>query len=95
MEGIIKYAGAGGSQQKNFFRELRAAYERRKNTSAEHELEGFGEMEFVKQYGPTLIGEAKDVLSAYLDDWDHENEDNENLRAPENAERRRVKWREY
>ena len=72
MENMTKYSGGGGANQKNFVRELRATYGRMKNSSKEHELEGFGEMEFVKQLGPCLIGESKDVLSAFIDVWDHE-----------------------
>ena len=95
IQGITRYSGAGGSTQKAFIREVRAAYERMKNTSTEHELNGFGEMEFIRLFSSVLVGEAKDVLSAYLDDWDHENEDNENHKAADNAERRIVKWRAY
>ena len=95
MENMTKYSGGGGANQKFFVRELRATYGRMKNSSKEHELEGFGEMEFVKQLGPCLIGESKDVLSAFIDVWDHENKDNENIKAAKNAEKRRVEWREY
>ena len=61
-----------------------------KNSSAKHELNGLKEMEFIKLLSSKLDGESKDLLSAFLDDWDHENEDNENHRAADNAETRRI-----
>ena len=90
IQGITRYSGGGGSAQKTFIREVRAAYERMKNSSSEHELNGFGEMEFIKLLSSKLDGESKDVLSTFLDDWDHENEDNENHTAADNAETRRI-----
>ena len=95
IQGITRYSGGGGSTQKTFIHEVRAAYERMKNSSAEHELNGFGEMEFIKLLSSKLDEESKDVLSAFLDDWDHDNEDNKNHRAAENAETGRILWRAY
>ena len=95
IQGITRYSGGGGSAQKFFIREARAAYEQMKNSSTEHELNGFGEIEFIKLLSSNLDGESKDILSAFLDDWDHENEDNENHRAADNAKTRRIMWRTY
>ena len=95
MQRMTKYSGGGGSAHKFFIRECWTTYERMKISSAEHELEGFGELEFVKRLSPILVGESKDVLSAFLDDWDHKNEGNENIKAAKHAEKRRIEWREY
>ena len=76
MQGITKYTGGGGSILKNFIRELRAAYNHRKNTPSEHGLDGFGEWEFISQLGTVMGGEAKDVHSAWVDKWDFENPEN-------------------
>ena len=54
MQHMTRYSGGGGSAQNFFIRECSTTYERMKNSSAEHELEGFGELEFVKQLSPIL-----------------------------------------
>ena len=94
MQGITKYTGGGGSVQKAFIRELRAAYDQRKRTPSEHELDGFGEWEFVGQLGTVMGGEAKDVHSTWVDEWDFNNPLNENIQAAEFAERRRQEYRD-
>lgn len=86
MQGITKYSGGGGSVQKKIIRELRAAYDQRKQTPSEHESDGFGEWEFIGQLGTVMSGEAKDVHSAWVDKWDLNSLENENIKAAEYAE---------
>ena len=95
MQNITKYSGEGGAVQRAFVREIRAAYHRMLRSPCEHQLNGFGEWEFINQLGEVLRGEAKDVLAAFQDDWDFENEENVNIDAADDAERRRQIWREY
>lgn len=58
-------------------------------------MEGFGQWEFIALLWECLRGEAKDVLSAFLDFWDFDSAENENLVAAVDAERRRILWRTY
>ena len=95
MQGITKYSGGGRSVQKNCIRELRAVYDQRKRTPAEHELDGFGEWEFIGQLGTIMSGEAKDVHTAWVDKWDFDSSENENIQAAEFVERRRQEYREW
>ena len=57
----------------------------------EHQLEGFGQWEFLTILGFTLSGEASDV---HMDKWDFKNKDNEYRMDARAAEARRMVRRE-
>lgn len=81
MQSIVKCSGKGGAIRQAFIREVRAVYHCMLRSPLEHQLIGYGEWEFVTQLGEVLRGEAKDVLAAFLDEWDFENEENANIEA--------------
>ena len=95
MENITKYSGGGGAVQRSFVRDIKAVYQKMLRDPREHQMDGFGEWEYIGLMGGILLGEARDVHAAFLDTWDFEDVDNTNYPAAVDAERRRTIWREY
>ena len=67
MQDITKYSGQSGSVQVSFIREIRVVYNRMLRTSSEHTINGFAEWESINLMQGLLLGEAKDVLSGFMD----------------------------
>ena len=95
METITKCYGGGGAVQRSFVRDIKAVYQKMLRDPREHQMNGFGEWEYVGLIGGILLGEARDVHAAFLDTWNFEDVDNTNYQAAVDAERRRTIWREY
>ena len=96
MESISIYSGVGGiTTQRVFTHDSSAVYLRMKNTPIEHVFNGFGEMEFIGLLGTRVTGEVRTVYSAFLEDWNHRNENNPNREAAVDAEVRRQQWRDW
>ena len=95
MENITKYSGGGGPVQRAFIRYIKAVYLKMLRDPREHQMDGFGQWEYLGLVGGLLSNEARDVHSAFIDKWDFEDVDNPNFQAADDAERRRTIWREY
>ena len=55
----------------------------------EHQLEGFGQWEFIGPLEGVLNNKAREVHTVFMEKWDFENEDNANYDSAEKAKRRR------
>ena len=96
MEGINKYSGiGGGTTQKSFKQDTKAVYNKMLRDHREHLLAGFGQWEFLGLLGPRMQGEARAVHVAFMERWDFEDADNQDLEVAQDAERRRQLWRDY
>ena len=95
MENIRRYAGGGGAPQKAFIRDCRASYQRMLCDPREQQLDGFGEWEFLNLLGNVLAGEARDVHTAFMEEWDFQSVTNPNREEALRMENIRHLWRIY
>lgn len=95
MENIQGYAGGGGAAQRQFLQDMKAVFAKMMRDPNQHLLVGLCQLEFLKLVGSRLTGEARQVLTTFLEHCDFED-----LRSPilvdaVDIERRRQLWREH
>ena len=96
MEAIQRYSGVGGgTTQKSFKQDTKAVYSKMLRDHREHLLAGFGQWEFLGLLGPRMQGEARAVHVAFMERWDFDDADNQDLEVAQDAERRRQLWRDF
>lgn len=95
MESIARYFGVGGgSTQRIFKQDTNVVHQRMLRSPIEHVLVGFGQREYIQLLGTWLSGEARTVLSSFLDEWNFEDVDTPNRATAQDAEVRRQQWRD-
>ena len=90
MESIQRYFRGSGSNRKAFVRDAKAIYQRMLRDPRKQYLEGFGQWGFLTFLGANLSGEARDVHTTPLENWDFENEDKAYLDDAQNKETKRM-----
>ena len=95
MESISRYAGGGGTAQSAFIRVGRTIYQLMLRDPQKQQLKGFGQWENLNLLRVTLTGEAREVHSAFMDEWNYVDRSNPNYQWARRAERAQVSWRNY
>lgn len=95
MENIMRYSGGGGAPQRQFIHDVKAVFAKMMRDPNQHILVGLCQYEFLKLLGSRLTGEARQVLSTFLERYDFEDPRNPILDDALDIERRRQLWREF
>lgn len=89
------YSGDGGRKQEIFIQDLKSAWKHHQTLAASHLRNGTSHIDYLESSRTSLTGQARVVLTRYLQKWDHQNKNSSNVNSAIRREADREKWRQW